>query len=105
MASGSGTSDPGRIEGSAMRIFLTGATGHIGSAVLDAMVRAGHDVTALVRDPEKGEHIRHRGVQAVVGELSKSASYVSQAEGCDAIVHTAMEPSKRGIKVDRQTID
>jgi uncharacterized protein YbjT (DUF2867 family) len=88
-----------------MRIFLTGATGYIGSAVLDAVLRAGHDVTALVRDPEKGERIGRRGVQAVVGELSKGTSYVPRAEACDAIIHTAMEPSKRGTKVDRQAID
>ena len=37
-----------------MRIFLTGATGYIGAAVLDALVRGGHDVTALVRDNEQG---------------------------------------------------
>ena len=36
-----------------MRIFLTGATGYVGAAVLDALVRGGHDVTALVRDNEK----------------------------------------------------
>ena len=36
-----------------MRIFLTGATGYIGGAVLDALVRGGHVVTALVRDNEK----------------------------------------------------
>jgi len=88
-----------------MRIFLTGATGYLGSAVLDAMVRAGHDVTALVRDPERGERIAHRGVQAVVGELSKGTSYVEKAETCDAIVHAAIEPTKRGPKVDRQAID
>ena len=35
-----------------MRIFLTGATGYIGSAVLDAFVRGGHQVTALVRTNE-----------------------------------------------------
>ena len=58
---------------SVMRIFLTGATGYIGSAVLDAVVRAGHEVTALVRDPEKREHIQQRGVQAVIGELSRNA--------------------------------
>ena len=33
-----------------MHIFLTGATGYIGSAVLDAFLRAGHEVTALVRE-------------------------------------------------------
>jgi nucleoside-diphosphate-sugar epimerase len=88
-----------------MRIFLTGATGYIGSAVLDSVVRAGHEVTALVRDPEKGERFGLRGVKAVVGELSKASSYVTKAEGCDAIIHTALEPSKRGPKVDRQAID
>ena len=88
-----------------MRIFLTGATGYIGSAVLDSVVRAGHEVTALVRDPEKGERIGLRGVQAVVGELSKASSYVAKAEASDAIIHTALEPSKRASKVDRQAID
>jgi nucleoside-diphosphate-sugar epimerase len=88
-----------------MRIFLTGATGYIGSAVLDAVLRAGHEITALVRDPENAEHVTRRGVQAVVGELSKSASYAAKAEASDAIIHTAFEPSKRASKVDRQAID
>jgi nucleoside-diphosphate-sugar epimerase len=88
-----------------MRIFLTGATGYIGSAVLDALVRAGHEVTALVRDPEKGEHIAHRGVKPVVGELSKPRSYATAAEACDAIIHTAFEHTKRGQTVDKQAID
>ena len=43
-----------------MRIFLTGATGHIGAAVLDAFVRAGHDVTALVRTNEKARRVAKR---------------------------------------------
>jgi nucleoside-diphosphate-sugar epimerase len=88
-----------------MRIFLTGATGYIGSAVLDAAVRAGHQVTALVRDPEKGERVAQRGVTAVVGELSKEKSYAGKAVECDVIIHTAFEPSKRSVKVDRQAID
>ena len=45
-----------------MRIFLTGATGYVGSAVMDALVRSGHEVTALVRDPDKGERMSRRGV-------------------------------------------
>src|SRR5688572_12498416 len=88
-----------------MRIFLTGATGYIGSAVLDALLRAGHDVTALVRDPEKAERLAVRGVQPVLGELSKPASYTPAAENCDGIIHTAYENSKRGQKVDRQGIE
>jgi nucleoside-diphosphate-sugar epimerase len=88
-----------------MRIFLTGATGYIGSAVLDALVRGGHQVTALVRDPERADRIAQRGVKTIVGELSKDKSYTAPAAECDAIVHTALEPSKRGPKVDRHAID
>ena len=88
-----------------MRIFLTGATGYIGSAVLDALLRAGHDVTALVRDPEKAERMTMRGVQPVIGELSKPASYATAAEACESIVHTALESSKRVQKVDRQATE
>jgi nucleoside-diphosphate-sugar epimerase len=88
-----------------MRIFLTGATGYIGSAVLDALVRSGHTVTALVRDPERAERLSLRGVQCVVGELSVAKSYAAAAETCDAIIHTALERSKRAAKVDREAIE
>jgi nucleoside-diphosphate-sugar epimerase len=87
-----------------MRIFLTGATGYIGSAVLDALLRGGHDVTALVRDPERAEHIAHRGVQPLIGDLSKPACYADAAAACEALIHTALD-GKRAQKVDRQTID
>jgi nucleoside-diphosphate-sugar epimerase len=88
-----------------MRIFLTGATGYVGSAVLDALRRAGHQVTALVRDPEKADRMVMRGVQPVIGELSKPKSYSAAAESCEGIVHTAFEPSKRGPQVDRDAIE
>jgi nucleoside-diphosphate-sugar epimerase len=88
-----------------MQTFLTGATGYVGAAVLDALLRAGHEVTALVRDREKAERVSRRGVRPIVGDLAKPASYVAAAEGADAIVHTAYEYSKRGQKVDRQAID
>ena len=88
-----------------MRIFLSGATGYIGSAVLDASLRAGHDVTALVRDPEKAERVSSRGAHAVIGEIARPASYADQAEAADAIIHTAYETSKRGPAVDRIAID
>src|SRR5215207_3072758 len=88
-----------------MRIFLTGATGYIGSAVMDSLLRGGHEVTALVRTPEKAEQVSGRGVHPIIGELSKPASYAVAAESADAIVHTALESSKGTQKVDRQTID
>jgi nucleoside-diphosphate-sugar epimerase len=88
-----------------MRIFLTGGTGYIGSAVLDALLRGGHQVTALVRDPEKAERVALRGVKGVVGELAVPRSYAAAAEACDGIIHTAYEYTKRGPDVDRQAIE
>ena len=88
-----------------MRIFLTGATGYIGSAVLDALLRGAQDVTALVRDPEKAEAVHRRGVQAIIGDLSEPGSYSVAAQASDAIIHTAYDHSKRGQKIDRQAID
>ena len=88
-----------------MRIFLTGATGYIGSAVMDALLRSGHEVTALVRDPEKAERVSGRGVHPIIGELSRPASYAAAAEAADSIVHAALESSIRKQKVDRQAID
>jgi nucleoside-diphosphate-sugar epimerase len=88
-----------------MRIFLTGGTGYVGSAVLDALLRGGHKVTALVRDPEKAERVALRGVKGVVGELASPRSYAAAAEACDGIIHTAYEYTKRGPEVDRQAIE
>ena len=58
-----------------MRIFLTGATGYIGAAVLDALVRGGHDVTALVRNNEKARRVAKRGGHPVIGNLADPESY------------------------------
>jgi nucleoside-diphosphate-sugar epimerase len=88
-----------------MRIFLTGATGYVGSAVMDALLRSGHEVTALVRDPEKAEQVSGRGVHPIIGELSRPASYATAAESADSMVHTALESSKRMQSVDRTAID
>jgi len=88
-----------------MRIFLTGATGYVGSAVMDALLRSGHEVTALVRDPEKAEQVSGRGVHPIIGELSRPASYSAAAESADSIVHAALANSKREQKIDRQAVD
>jgi nucleoside-diphosphate-sugar epimerase len=89
-----------------MRVFLTGATGHVGSAVLDAFVRAGHRVTTLVRHSSAAPDAPARtGVEFVVGDLSNPASYVASAATCDTLVHTAFESSARGASVDRVAVE
>jgi len=89
-----------------MRIFLTGATGYIGTAVLDALVRGGHDVTALVRNNEKAKRVAKRGGHPVIGDLAEPESYRASADAQDGYVHTAFDArSGRGETIDRMIID
>jgi nucleoside-diphosphate-sugar epimerase len=74
-----------------MRIFLTGATGYVGRALLSAFRRGGHSVVALVRSPAKADAIANSDVTPVVGDLSRPDDYVTAAAECDAVVHAAFE--------------
>src|ERR1044072_5275434 len=74
-----------------MRIFLTGATGYIGAAVLDALVRGGHDVTALVRNNEKARRVAKRGAHPVIGNLAEPESFRGSADAQDGYVHAAYD--------------
>ncbi len=88
-----------------MKIFLTGATGYIGSVVLDVLVRGGHEVTALVRDVEKAKGLAERNVHAVVADLANPSSYEDDARGHQGYIHTAFDGSPRGPEIDRLTIE
>jgi nucleoside-diphosphate-sugar epimerase len=88
-----------------MRIFLTGGSGYIGSAVLDALVRAGHRVDALVRSTEKAAQVHARGGHAVMGELGNSASYAQMASAADGVVHAAFDYGGRGPEMERAALD
>lgn len=79
-----------------MRIFLTGATGYIGGAVLDALVRGGHEVTALVRTNEKAKRVAKRGAHPVIGNLAEPDSFTGAADAQDGYVHTAFDYSANG---------
>jgi nucleoside-diphosphate-sugar epimerase len=88
-----------------MQVFLTGATGYIGSAVLDAMIKSGHRVTALARDPEKAERLLARGTTPIIGELGLPKTYTAAVKSADAVVHTALESSPRGVAKEQQALE
>jgi nucleoside-diphosphate-sugar epimerase len=89
-----------------MRIFLTGATGYIGAAVLDALVRGGHDVTALVRDNEKARRVAKRGAHPVLGNLADPESFRSSADAQDGYVHAAYDSrSGRGPAIEQAALE
>jgi nucleoside-diphosphate-sugar epimerase len=88
-----------------MRIFLTGATGYLGVSILEAFVRVGHEVTALVRDARKARRVQTAGATAVLGDLAMGDSWGASATGHDAFVHAALEATPRSVDVDRTAIE
>lgn len=88
-----------------MQVFLTGATGIIGSAVLDAMIKGGHPVTALARDPEKAEKLAAKGAAPIIGELGMPKTYGEPVKAADAVVHAAFEASPRGVAKETQALE
>ena len=87
-----------------MKVFLTGGSGYIGSAVALALKRAGHDVLALVRSEAKGEILKKASVKLAVGDLGNPAGYAGSAWGRAAFVNLAQEYSPQGVELDRKTI-
>lgn len=69
-----------------MKIFVTGAGGFIGGHVVDALVAAGHEVTALVRRRRP-----RAAVRAILGDVAEPASYLTALRGCDAAIHLAAD--------------
>jgi len=88
-----------------MRIFLTGSTGYIGESVLEAFGRAGHEVTALVRNPARLTGTATRKVRVVGGDMAEPAAWAHTLPGHDVLIHTAFEASARGPAVDRTVLE
>ena len=72
-----------------MRIFVTGASGWIGSATVDDLVGAGHQVVGLVRSEDSARAVTARGAMAHRGDLDDLDSLRSGAADADAVVHLA----------------
>jgi nucleoside-diphosphate-sugar epimerase len=88
-----------------MRVFLTGGTGYIGSAVLDALVKSGHHVDALVRNSEGASRVQARGATPVLGDVMQPASWRDAAAAADGALHAAVAYGARQIQFDATAID
>src|SRR5688572_26686488 len=72
-----------------MRYSLTGATGFVGGALARQLREAGHEVTALVRDPARAEQLTALGVSLVRGDLDDSEALERTCTGTDVFFHVA----------------
>src|ERR1700760_1202876 len=92
-----------------MRVFLTGASGFIGSAGIAGLKGAGHEVGGLARNDDNAAKLTAAGVAVHRGDLSDPASLAAGAAACDGTIHCAFihDFSKfmENIAIDRTNVE
>ena len=74
-----------------MKVFLSGATGFVGSHVAGELAATGADLRLLVRSTSRLENIEGISGETVIGDLRKPESFRSALSGCDAVMHVAAD--------------
>ncbi len=91
-----------------MKIVVAGGTGFLGRHISKALLRAGHDVTVLGRNPDKVASIPElQGANATRGDVTDPSSLTGRLEGADAVVQAVQFPNhpievpRKGLTYDR----
>jgi nucleoside-diphosphate-sugar epimerase len=92
-----------------MFVFVTGATGWVGSAVVRELLNAGHRVAGLARSDDKAAELTALGAQAIRGTVDDHDILRSAASAADAVIHTAFNHDfskfAENAEQDRRTIE
>lgn len=88
-----------------MKVFLTGATGYIGTAVAEALKAAGHALTGMARNEESAKKLGGRGLTVVQAELTDKETITTVARTCDAVIHMAASNDANMPTSDRATVE
>jgi nucleoside-diphosphate-sugar epimerase len=81
-----------------LKIFVTGASGFIGGSIAAGLVRAGHRVRGLIRNPEHAAELERLGIETVIGTLDDRALLVAQAQAADAVINAASSDHRTAVE-------
>jgi nucleoside-diphosphate-sugar epimerase len=70
-----------------VRVFLTGATGFVGSGIARALLADGYRVLGLARSPDSADRLRAAGIEPLPGELSDAGRLADGAARAEAVIH------------------
>jgi nucleoside-diphosphate-sugar epimerase len=87
-----------------MTVFVTGATGYIGSAVVQALRAEGHDVNGLARSPEAAAKLEAAGVEVVWGSLTELSVLSRGARAADGVIHLGATGNEDQGEVDTAAV-
>jgi nucleoside-diphosphate-sugar epimerase len=91
-----------------MRIFVTGASGWIGSALVPELIGAGHQVLGLARSDASAKAVADMGAEVLRGDINDTGTLRTGALDSDGVIHLAYrhgEPSDVAAATDRQVIE
>lgn len=88
-----------------MRIFITGATGYIGSHVAKAFRNAGHRVYGLTRSANKAKLLMADEIIPVIGSMQEPDSFLHIAKDSDVLVHAAVDYENDSAELDLRTVE
>jgi len=92
-----------------MRVFVTGATGFIGSFLVPELINAGHHVVGLSRSQASGEALTRSGAEAFIGDVNDLNRLRIAAESADGVIHAAFNHDFANLKQhseqDRKVIE